>query len=134
MDCIFCKIAAGKIPAHIIYEDDDWMAFLDINPYAKGHTVVIPKKHLDTILDVDDRDRYLAVVQDVARDIQAGTGMPDCTILTRCGRSAGQEVPHVHVHIVPSSPGEPCVFTRTKVDADLASVAEHIREAKQPER
>jgi len=102
-DCIFCSIVAGEIPARTVYETDDVLAFLDANPLASGHTLVIPKGHVERVADLDpgaSRALFDAVaeltprVQDAVDADAANVGIND-------GEAAGQEVPHVHVHLVP---------------------------------
>jgi histidine triad (HIT) family protein len=126
--CIFCKIVSGDIPSIKVYEDEHFLAFLDINPYAKGHTLVIPKVHTESLLvaPAEVRDSYLEVVQKVARAISSATGLPDCTVLTRCGRSTGQEVNHIHFHIVPSSNEMPVFFSSRKVKYNMENTAKKI--------
>lgn len=107
-DCIFCKIAAGQIPAMKIYEDADFIAFLDINPRKRGHAIVIPKKHAKTLLELSEEltGPYLEVVQAVARHIVGALGADGFNIGSNNGESAGQAVPHVHIHILPRFGGE----------------------------
>ncbi len=102
-DCIFCSIVDGEIPARTVHETGDVLAFLDANPLARGHTLVIPKPHAHRVGDLDAGltdavfDAVAALtprVQDVVDADGANVGIND-------GAAAGQEVPHVHVHIVP---------------------------------
>lgn len=103
MDCIFCKIGSGNIPAEIIHENGENMAFLDIHPRSPGHTVVIPKSHKETILDLSPEE-----LKSFFRDVKETTGLlknvlaPDgFTLGINHGRVAGQEVGHLHFHIIP---------------------------------
>ncbi|MBW6461847.1 MAG: HIT family protein [DPANN group archaeon] len=108
MDCIFCKIISGDIPAKIVYEDATSIAFLDITPCAKGHTVVIPKKHYDTFQDIDEnavRDLFTSVKM-VAKAVEKGTGADGSNIGLNNKKAAGQEVPHIHIHIIPRYEGD----------------------------
>ncbi len=102
-DCLFCKIIAGKIPCHKLYEDDAFIAFLDISPVAEGHTLVVPKKHFATLLEVDagTASGYLPVVQKVARRVCAALGVKDFNVVNANGRLAQQSIDHVHYHIIP---------------------------------
>ncbi len=107
-DCLFCRIAAGEIPAKRVYEDDTCIAFLDISPWQKGHTLVIPRRHVpDALAD----DRVLAEVSPsvvaVARLLQERLDATACNILTNAGPDSGQEVFHAHVHVIPRYPENP---------------------------
>ncbi len=102
-DCIFCKIIDKKIPAHVIYEDAHAVAFLDIMPRTPGHTMVIPKYHAATFLDLPDADvaPLFAAVKKVDA-LLAKKLMPDgMTIGINQGPASGQEVAHLHVHLMP---------------------------------
>ena len=102
-DCIFCKIVAGSIPSTKIFEDADTLAFLDIGPVNPGHTLVIPKNHATNIFDIEEKD-YLAVMKTVcaiAPAIRAGVGAEGVNITSSNEKAAGQEVFHLHVHIIP---------------------------------
>ena len=108
MDCLFCKIAKGEIPAKIVYEDDFAIAFLDISPCAEGHTVVIPKQHFEKFTDMEEKDagNLFASVQKVAKAVEKALDIQASNIGLNNGRAAGQEVPHVHVHIIPREEGD----------------------------
>ena len=101
-DCIFCKIVRGEIPSRKVYEDDDMVAFNDINPVAPVHFMIIPKKHVDSLAAVDDSwapvlGRMMAMAGRLAK--QAGT--PDgFRTIVNTGRIARQDVYHLHIHIV----------------------------------
>lgn len=98
MASIFSKIIAGEIPAHKVAENDDFLAFLDIRPLAKGHTLVIPKQEIDYIFDIDDEllSRMMPFAKRVARAIK------EVVPCERIGVSViGLEVPHAHVHLIP---------------------------------
>lgn len=108
MDCLFCKIIAGEIPCYKVYEDESVLAFLDIFPCSKGHTVVIPKEHAETIWEMSNED-----FQRVAGGLRAAAGRvearlkPDAmNIGLNNGKIAGQAVPHVHWHIIPRYEGD----------------------------
>lgn len=102
-DCIFCKIAEKKIPAKIVYEDTEAIAFEDINPQAPVHTLVIPKKHIPTLLDLREEDNNLIghlikVANKVATD--KGIAERGFRIVTNCNPESGQTVYHIHLHIL----------------------------------
>lgn len=104
MDCVFCKIVQGQIKARVVFETKNSLAFLDAFPLTKGHTLVIPKKHYEKIQDMhpDDNNDLFDTVHKVTAKVDALTG---ATLLAvHNGRAAGQEVPHVHVHLIPRSP------------------------------
>ncbi len=99
-DCIFCKIAEKSLPAKVIYEDDDCLAFEDINPQAPIHFLVIPKTHIETILDADPE--IMGKMMGVAARIAEKKGVADDGFRTviNCGRYAGQTVDHLHIHVL----------------------------------
>ena len=103
MDCIFCKIVEKKIPARIISESDKSLAFLDAFPVTKGHALVVPKKHYDKIqqMSPDENADLFKLVQQVTAKIDKLTNAD--LIAIHNGKESGQEVPHVHVHIIPRS-------------------------------
>ena len=100
---IFEKIIDRQIPAHIVYEDEQTIAILDIKPKALGHTIVIPKAVSRTILEMDPGSlgQYFAVVQKVAQAITAGLPADGCNIVINSEKAAWQEVFHTHTHIIP---------------------------------
>ena len=102
-DCIFCKIISGELPCTKIYEDDDTLAFLDIGPVAKGHTLVIPKQHADPIMDTPDDvlQKTIVVVKKVARALTKGLNANGINVTQANGHTAGQMVPHIHFHVIP---------------------------------
>ena len=103
MDCIFCKIINGDIPSKKVYEDEDILAILDISQATKGHTLVLPKKHFDNLLTIDN-GVYLKVmkkVKDLAKVIVDAFDADGVNILNNCNEVAGQSVMHFHVHILP---------------------------------
>lgn len=107
-DCLFCKIISGEIPAKIVYEDDTSIAFLDIAPCTEGHTVVIPKKHYENFTDMNEKDagNLFASVKKIASAVEKATGADGSNIGLNNGKAAGQEVPHVHIHIIPRKDGD----------------------------
>jgi len=114
-DCIFCKIVAKEVPAQIVYEDADFLAFLDINPKSPGHTLVIPKTHYRWVWDVKDPAQYFSIVAKVANAQRKAFDQE--MILSKI---VGEEVPHAHIWIYPSD--------QTKGDKkDFAGNAEKIR-------
>lgn len=98
MSCIFCQILAGKIPCHRVWEDDRSFAFLDVRPIRPGHTLVIPKAHVDHFLDVPDADYapLMAASKRIAKVVHALTQPKRVGLVI-----AGFDVPHTHVHVIP---------------------------------
>ena len=130
-DCIFCAIADGEIPSFKVYEDDLVLAYLDINPFSKGHTLVIPKAHSTGLLDTGD-DVLAAVVarvKKVAAHLKAALPCDGFNILQNNGEAAGQTVRHLHFHIIPRYAGEPLAFESKPGDmGELKSLADALAE------
>jgi histidine triad (HIT) family protein len=107
-DCLFCKIAKGEIPAVKVYENDKVLAFLDIAPVNKGHTLVIPKKHATNIFDIDieDLDAVSEAVRKIAPALKQALGAGGVNIQSNNGETAGQVVMHSHIHIIPRFPDD----------------------------
>ena len=107
-DCVFCSIVDGDIPARTVHETDDVLAFLDANPLARGHTLVIPKEHARHVDDLDDdlASELFAAVTELTPRVQSTVGADGATVGINDGEAAGQEVPHVHVHIIPRFDGD----------------------------
>jgi len=106
-DCLFCDIIAGMSPARRVHEDQHTLAFLDAHPIARGHTLVIPKRHIPLLTDIPPADwaevavPFFKSVYGVARKLRSGLGCSHVTVLLR-----GMRVAHLHMHLVPSYPGE----------------------------
>ena len=132
MDCLFCKIVAGEIPCHKVYEDDRTIAFLDIYPICVGHTLVIPKAHATHVLDASLGDAYamMAAVKKIAPLILQAADADGFNLAMNNGESAGQEIPHTHFHIMPRKTGTPRSYEKATGDhTELAALAEKIRHA-----
>jgi len=102
-DCVFCKIASGEIPSDFLWEDENFFAILDINPYAKGHVMVIPKKHSRWVWNIKDKEYsdYMIAVKKMAGFLREAFG-------TDCVQEiiAGLGVPHSHIHLLPRFDGD----------------------------
>jgi histidine triad (HIT) family protein len=111
-DCIFCRIAKGKIPSAKIYEDKKAIAFLDIAPVNKGHALVVPKKHYSGISDIPAADlkSVAAASKKVAAALQKSLKPEGINILQSNGRAAGQAVMHFHMHVIPRYEGDAAGF------------------------
>ncbi len=107
-DCIFCKIINGEIDSYKIYEDENALAFLDINPHAKGHTLVIPKIHAETIFEINNEqlENLFRVVKRVTEKIDSILHPEGYNIGWNHGKIGGQVVPHLHIHIMPRYSGD----------------------------
>ncbi len=124
-NCIFCKIAKKQIPSNIIYEDQKFLAFLDISPANKGHTLIIPKEHYETFTDIPkELLKELAVAaQKVADAICKTTSAQGFNVFMNNKPSAGQVVPHAHFHIVPRFQGDGIRFDWPKKKYDEGEAA-----------
>ena len=99
-DCIFCQIIRHEIPSFKVYEDKNFLGFLDINPFTPGHTILIPKKHYRWVYDVPNFGEYWQVAQKIALNIKNSSLKPEyISFLT-----IGDEVPHAHIHVIPRYP------------------------------
>ena len=128
-DCVFCAIAAGEIPCFKVYEDELVLAYLDINPFSEGHTLVIPKAHTTGLLDTPDETlaALLARVKKVAAHLKTALGCDGFHILQNNGAAAGQTVGHIHFHIVPRREGDPIEFANRPGDMEhLKALAARI--------
>lgn len=101
--CIFCKIIKGEIPCYKLYEDENTLSFLDVNPITEGHTLVIPKTHATLVEDLnnDNISSVFETTQKISKKLRETLDKPSTTIAIHNGKEAGQEIPHVHVHIIP---------------------------------
>ncbi|WP_254839896.1 HIT family protein [Natronomonas marina] len=107
-DCIFCGIVDGEVPSRTVYEDENVQAFLDATPLSRGHTLVIPKNHHERVADMPDGDRD-AVFEALGRlgpAVEAAVDADGLNVGMNDGEAAGQEVPHVHGHLVPRFEGD----------------------------
>ena len=102
-DCIFCKIIKGEIPSNKVYEDDEVLAFHDINPAAPIHILVIPKKHISMLTDLKEEDeRLIGKIYTTINKIAEKEGFKEAVyrVIANCGKDSGQEVMHIHFHIL----------------------------------
>jgi histidine triad (HIT) family protein len=140
--CLFCKIASGEIPSKKVYEDANVIAFLDINPRNPGHTLVIPKKHFVTLLDMPEREvgKLFESTRIVAMAVKNGTNADGLSLVQLNGKAAGQVVTHVHVHLIPRfmSEGpvslEGVLSSKKMTDGMLDKIASAIKEKAKPHR
>ncbi len=99
--CLFCEIIAGNIPSTKVYEDDNILAFKDINPVAPVHIIVVPKVHIESANDITaDNSKYVSDIFEKIPEIAKSQGIDSYRIINNCGEDAGQTVKHLHFHIV----------------------------------
>jgi histidine triad (HIT) family protein len=130
LSCIFCRIIEGNIPSIKLYEDNKTFAFMDINPKSDGHTLVIPKQHSVTILEISEEDvaAVAASTRKLALAIQKALSPDGLSLMQSNGSAAGQEVDHFHVHIMPRWQGDRLGNPSVNRDAShIAEVAEKIK-------
>ena len=134
MSCVFCAIVAGEAPAIRIYEDDDYLAILDIRPFTRGHTLVLPKRHTVDLTDTPPETLADLVIigQRIARAARA-TELADATnIAINDGRAAFQSVFHIHLHVLPRRNGDKLSVAKgllLRRDPDREATARILREA-----
>ncbi len=134
MDCIFCKIIAGKAGSYKVYEDEKTIAFLDINPVNAGHTLVIPKEHADKLseLSMDTMKSLSIALQKVIKGIECAMKPEGINIIVAQGRVAGQTIFHVHYHIIPRASGDSLRFDaipRKMSEREFSEVAGKISDS-----
>jgi histidine triad (HIT) family protein len=103
MDCIFCRIVAGELPGDVLYQDDEVMAFRDINPLAPTHVLIIPKRHINSQADLkDDETQIIGRMAGVANKLarQEGVAGKGYRLVVSSGEDGGQVVPHLHMHLL----------------------------------
>lgn len=130
--CIFCKIAAGEIPSSTVYEDDYFKAILDLSPATKGHTIIIPKKHMKDITELEEEyaSRILAVAAKIGVAMKKGLGCTGFNVVQNNGESAGQTVMHYHMHVIPRYDGGEEIVTWSQhetTDKDRDEIAKKIK-------
>jgi histidine triad (HIT) family protein len=126
-ECIFCKIAKGEIPCSKVWEDERHLAFLDINPVNPGHTLLIPKKHVDSVFDMDDEDysNIFLAGKLLSKPLLKGLGAKRVGVIIE-----GFLVHHAHIHLIPINHGNELDFSRAK-KATPEELAETARKIKQ---
>jgi histidine triad (HIT) family protein len=131
-ECVFCKIVAGQIPSFRLYEDNETLAFLDINPVHDGHSLVISKSHYPDVFAIEP-EAFAAVARStvkVARAVNSAIAPDGLNLVQANGPGAAQSVPHFHIHIVPRRHGDQLLVNWKLKPADMArlgEIAERIR-------
>ncbi len=125
MDCIFCKIVAGELPATIVRSDERTLAFMDINPGTRGHCLVIPRAHAADLTEIapDDLAACAAAAQDLARRALDDLGAEGVNLINSCRSAAWQTVFHFHVHVIPRYAGDGLQLPWTPAPADMDELA-----------
>ncbi|MFH0832893.1 MAG: HIT domain-containing protein [Candidatus Aenigmatarchaeota archaeon] len=132
-DCIFCKIISGDIAAERIYEDDYFLAFLDVNPVVEGHILLIPKKHCETIYDLGEGEveKIGEAIQTVSNKLKSIFG-PNINIVNTSGKYASQSILHFHFHLIPRRSGDRLWDgEKSRIILDRSSGFERIKPTKE---
>ena len=124
-ECIFCKIVAGAIPCTKVYEDAHVLSFLDIGPISPGHTLLLPKKHYGAIMEMPAGEvaALFEPVAALAAAVKTAVGADGINVLQNNGPTAGQVVPHLHIHLIPRWPDDGLGFRWPAREADVAVLA-----------
>ena len=130
-DCLFCRIVSGDLPGHTVLETDDLVAFLDARPVFKGHVLLVPRAHVETLPDLpaEERDGFLAAAQRLATAVKEGLDAQGSFVAIN--NTVSQSVPHLHLHVVPRTKGDGLrgfFWPRTKyADGEAESYAARLR-------
>jgi histidine triad (HIT) family protein len=136
-DCIFCRILRGEIPSQQVYEDEEVVAILDINPVAEGHALVLPRRHFETWTDLpaDLAGNVARAAQTVARAVVRAVGAEGFNLLVNNRACSGQAIPHAHAHIIPRKEMDGVKFnwkTKPYEAGRIERIAGAIRSALEP--
>jgi histidine triad (HIT) family protein len=131
-DCIFCKVLAGEIPSEKVFEDEHTVAIMDINPWTRGHALVIPRRHVVDLLEIDDEElaRTAQAAKRLAQLQKDRLGCDGVNLLNSCGQAAWQTVFHFHIHAIPRYEDDPLELPTRPQQAspdELAEVAGELR-------
>ncbi len=130
-ECIFCDVINGKLPSHMIYDDDDCLAILDRYPIDNGHSLIITRQHYEKITDmsIDDVSKLFSKVPKIINAIIKATGADAFSIAQNNGKAAKQIIPHVHIHLIPRYNKTGTLWTKRKImsDDELKQLAEKIK-------
>jgi histidine triad (HIT) family protein len=124
-ECIFCRIISGEIPGQIVDQDERTVAFMDVNPATRGHALVVPRRHVRDLLEIeaDDLEATIVAAQRLARRMPERLGAAGVNLLNSCGRAAWQTVFHFHLHVIPRYDGDPLRLPWTPSAGDPAEIA-----------
>ena len=131
-DCIFCKIVGGELPAEVVDQDDHTVSFMDINPWTRGHALVIPREHSPNLYEIGEQDlsHVGAAATRLALRMRERLACDGINLLNSCEPAAWQTVFHFHVHVIPRYDDDPLRLPgapQQVAQADLAAVAEELR-------
>lgn len=132
-NCIFCKIIEGEIPSVSVYEDEDFKAILDVAPSARGHVIILPKKHAANIFELPDEyvSKVMVVAKKIAKAVKETYHCDGVNILQNNGEAAGQTVFHFHVHVIPRFKGDTDTINigwkPMDTPEDMEAIAEEIK-------
>ena len=131
-DCIFCKIVAGELPTERVDEDEHTVAFMDLNPWTRGHALVVPRRHSTDLLEIaeDDLQHTAVAAKRLAARMKERLGADGVNLLNACGSAAWQSVFHFHIHVIPRWSDDPLQLPTRPQQADqdeLAQVAVELR-------
>jgi histidine triad (HIT) family protein len=131
-DCLFCKIVAGEVPSQRVDEDEFTVAFMDVNPATRGHSLVVPRNHAANLLEIDAEDlaATMAAAQRLARTAVERLGADGVNLINSTGAAAWQTVFHFHVHVIPRYEGDPMRLPWTPAPGDpdeIAAAADALR-------
>ncbi len=133
MTCIFCEIVQGKKDGHFIYEDENYVAFLDIYPIDTGHSLVMPREHFEKITDMTDEKvgELFSKIPKIAKAVIEATKADAFSVAQNNGRAAKQIVPHLHIHIIPRYESRETIWTKREIpkENELKILAERIRKS-----
>ncbi|MBM4017700.1 MAG: HIT family protein [Planctomycetes bacterium] len=132
-DCIFCKIVAGEVPCTKVLEDPVCLVFMDISPISPGHTLLIPKKHYESMMEMPagDAAHMGGHLPALAAAVKAAAGAEALNVLQNNGRAAGQAVAHLHIHLIPRWAGDGLGFRWPAKAADPAALARQAEAIRQ---
>ena len=130
-DCIFCKLANGKIPTNAVYEDEDFKVIMDASPASKGHCIILPKTHAKNLLELPEEycEKLLPVAKKGCKVLMEVLHCDGVNVLQNNGEAAGQTVFHLHVHLIPRYDGDNVhiKWAEHKDETDIEALAEEIR-------
>lgn len=134
-NCVFCKIVKGEIPCYKVYEDSTFLAFLDLSPINRGHSLLIPKKHFETVLDINETDfgKMMKIGKKLSAKIIKAVNANGFELCINNKKAAGQIVPHLHLHIMPRFDKDRLKFnwpTKKYSQKEMEKIAEKIRNQK----
>ncbi|MCE7749483.1 MAG: HIT family protein [Candidatus Heimdallarchaeota archaeon] len=127
-ECLICKIVKGELPSYTLYEDDEIKVFLDIYPMSKGHSLFVPKKHLEQIFDLSETEmNFTKKIPEITSKLKQITGATGLNIIQNNGRDAGQILDHIHFHLVPRFPEDGLNLIPPKIELAEETAVELVK-------